>query len=237
MAIAPSATVPLPRRAAGHFSCLPKKSNQKNGTRNIRTPTSLREPGEPALLTCSGSRRHGVPAVTALDWPSMASRPTARAALLGADVTGGTATSKARTNARSAFVKEIPLFGPLRKRRVGCRAQRGARQDVEQASSGQGRPVDASPEHGAPPGDRSRSERRGRRGVLSFGDFSLDKQRKVTRRRGAAEPVSARPKVARPSTPYRNKPDRTPNAWARCALPTLRDDQQFIGTPRGKWRP
>ena len=201
MAIAPSATVPLPRRAAGHFSCLPKKSNQKNGTRNIRTPTSLREPGEPALLTCSGSRRHGVPAVTALDWPSLASRPTARAALLGADVTGGNRIPRC---ARPSPPTPLPhageggfgfsLFGPLRKRRVGCRAQWGARQDVEQASSGPrflcGRPVDASPEHGAPAGDRSRSERRGRWGVLSLGHVSLDKQRKVPRGRKAAKPAA-----------------------------------------------
>ena len=134
--------------------------------------------------------------------------------------------AKAEGRAHAGFCFGLPPFGPLRKRRVGGRAQRGARQDVEQASSGPrflcGGPVDAPPQHGTPPGDRSRSERRGRRGVLSFGDFSLDKQRKVTRRRGAAEPVSARPKVARPSTPYRNKPGRSPNAWARCALPTLR---------------
>ena len=102
-----------------------------------------------------------------------------------------------------------------------------------------GTPCRRDPEHVSSAGSPARVARRGAdvSGVLSFGSFSLDKQRKGTRRRLAPEPVSARPKVARPSTPYRNKPDRSPNAWARCALPTLRDDQQFIGTPRGKWRP
>ena len=134
--------------------------------------------------------------------------------------------AKAEGRAHAGFCFGLSPFGPLRKRRVGGRAQRGARQDVEQASSGPrflcGGPVDAPPEHGTPPGDRSRSERRGRRGVLSFGDFSLDKQRKVTRRRGAAEPLSAPPKDARPSALHRKNPDRSPNAWARYALPTLR---------------
>jgi len=135
----------------------------------------------------------------------------------------------------------LSRFGPLRKRRVGRRAQWGARQDVEQASSGQGRPVDAPPEHGAPPGDRSQSERRGRRGVLSFGSFSLDKQRKGTRRRRAPEPVSARPKVGRPSTSHRKRSAQLirtpPSAWARCALPTLRAGRRFADTSSGEQRP
>ena len=189
-----------PRRRVP-FLCLSKEKEPKERTPETSAPRLAARAGEPALLTCSGSRRHGVPAVTALDWPSLASRPTARAALLGADVTGGNRIPRC---ARPSPPTPLPhageggfgfsLFGPLRKRRVGCRAQWGARQDVEQASSGPrflcGRPVDASPEHGAPAGDRSRSERRGRWGVLSLGHVSLDKQRKVPRGRKAAKPAA-----------------------------------------------
>ena len=130
--------------------------------------------------------------------PRLAAR-VGEPARLGADVAGRSRTPRcARPSpptplphaGEGSFCCGFLLFGPLRKRRVGCRAQRGARQDVEQASSGQGCPVDASPEHGAPAGDRSRSERRGRWGVLSLGHVSLDKQRKVPRGRKAAKPAA-----------------------------------------------
>ncbi len=159
--------------------------------------------------------------------PRLAAR-VGKPALLGADVAGRSRIPRcARPSppaplpraGEGSFCCGLSLFGPLRRRRVGCRAQRGARQDVEQASSGPkflcGRPVDAPPEHGAPPGDRSRSERRGRRGVFSFGSFSLDKQRKGTRRRRAPEPASAIPKRNRPAA-------ATSKGFVVTAFPTRR---------------
>ena len=155
--------------------------------------------------------------------PRLAAR-VGEPARLGADVAGRSRTPRCARPSPPAPLPQagegscccgFSQFGALRKRRVGCRAQRGARQDVEQASSGQGCPVDAPPEHGAPAGDRSRSERRGRRGVFSFGSFSLDKQRKGTRRRRAPEPASAIPKGNRPAA-------ATSKGFAVTAFPTRR---------------
>jgi len=101
-----------------------------------------------------------------------------------------------------------------------------------------GTPCRRDPEHVSSAGSPARAARRGAdvSGAVLLVTF-LGQARKVTRRRRAAEPVSAPPKVDRPSTPHRKTAGRSPDAWARCALSTLRAGRRLADTSSGEQRP
>ena len=176
-------------RPRGTFLCLSKETCPKERTPH-RPRRSLRE-RSPAGAPCSGGASTGHPCPddacsTSCLAPRCARHPTRR-------FRRGPNSGISFTNALRAFVRAFDVAVPPVTSAPSSAARAVGRLAMDGQSSAvtAGTPCRRDPEHVSSAGSPARAARRGAdvSGVLSFGSFSLDKQRKGTRRRGAPEPV------------------------------------------------
>ena len=193
----------------GHFSCLPKRSNQEKGTRVGRrryAPVRCGRPGfcrqaihglrqkrrDPSRRPARGAGLIRPPFAAPHGPTSKASQAKSRAKALGPgfrrdDDLGEFLDSSFKISAwllRPRRPRSVPTGFPLgRGEGAEEKARRGARTMRARSLSGQGRPVSEPPER--PREVAGQEARRPRpRGCVLFGYFLLHKQEKVTPSQG-----------------------------------------------------